>query len=333
MRADLTIAITGAAGVVGRAVREITAKRQVPVERVRLLERPAEEAIISEYAGQAVLISTLEPDSLSDRDLVFLCGNAEESAVCLGWARKRESLFIDLSGAGSEVPEVPVIIAGVNLATLQDRPATIAAPHPIAFALASALSPIERGFGIERAEAVVLRPVSDFGEPGVEELHRQTVGLLNFTDYPREIFGRQVAFNLLPQSALERSGGGTPLEARISHEVAGILGWDQVRLALKTLIAPVFHGHSILVHLEPRQGADRKGLERLLGESEGLAVGPAPEGGVSPVEVAGQKEIRIVEISPDGLATRGFWLSIVASDLAGDAARNAVEIAARLLAG
>src|SRR6185503_13059638 len=83
--ADLGIAITGAASASGQAVRALLAQRKVPAERLRMLEHASDEAIISEYAGQATLIGTLEPAALADRDLVFLCGNEEESRRCLLW--------------------------------------------------------------------------------------------------------------------------------------------------------------------------------------------------------------------------------------------------------
>src|SRR5262245_51657507 len=70
--ADLSIAITGSATPGGRALRAVLAEKGVPVERVRFLEAPSEEAILSEYAGQAILIAPLEPEATADRDLIFL---------------------------------------------------------------------------------------------------------------------------------------------------------------------------------------------------------------------------------------------------------------------
>jgi aspartate-semialdehyde dehydrogenase len=204
-------------------------------------------------------------------------------------------VFVDLSGA-SKSTGAPVVALGVNDAVLEGRPRTVAAPHPIAFALASVLAPIERLAGIDEAEAVVLRPVSDFGEAGVEELHKQTVGLLSFTDTPREVFDRQVAFNIVPQFAFSGEAG---LETRIAGEVARTLGWESPRLTTKILVAPVFHGHSFLVHVETRRAADRAASSRALAGTSGRR--PAKNGG-EPVEAAGQDDLRVVELAPDGLA-------------------------------
>ena len=316
MRADALIAITGAASEPGRGVRESIAEQSVPVERVRLLEKRSEEAIISEYAGQAVLIGALEPEQLVDRDLVFLCGSARETRLCLGWERKAGALFVDLAGEAAAQGVAPVVNVAVNPGRLIGAPATVAAPHPISFALTSALAPLERELGLVSVEATALRPVSDFGEPGIEELHRQTVGLLNFTEYPREVFGHQLAFNLLPQSLFE---------------VAGVFGWESARATVRAFVAPVFHGHALILHLRLGRPVDRREIAKLLAGAEGIAVSLNGVGAVSPVEAAGQKEIRIAEIAPDGVTEGGWWLWLFGGDIPAGAARNAVEIAGRLL--
>ena len=89
MRADVKIAITGATSAVGRAVRVALADRKIPAAFIRLLEKAQEEVILSEYAGEAMIVGTLDPDAFDDRDLVFLCGGTEESVRCLGWVRER----------------------------------------------------------------------------------------------------------------------------------------------------------------------------------------------------------------------------------------------------
>jgi aspartate-semialdehyde dehydrogenase len=332
VKADLKIAVTGAAGTGGHALRTLLAARRVPAERLRLLEGPSEEAIISEYAGQPTLIGTTEPEALADRDIVFLCGSEEESARCLLWERKKHSVYVDLSGAATAQGKAPVVNMEVNASVLAPRPATIGAPHAISFTLTSALAPLESGFGIAAVEAVVLRPVSDFGEAGLEELHKQTVALLNFTEMPKELFGRQAGFNVLPQSSLERLADGAGIEARLCREIEGVFGWTQRRATVRTLVVPVFHGLSVLVHLRLNQPAPLKTLRKALADAAAQgarsAAGPAP----TPAEAAAERVRLAADISSDGLGDTGFWLWLVASDTAAHAARNAIDIADRLFA-
>ena len=331
--ADLKIAVTGAAGRTGQAVRSILAdEHRVPAGKVRLLERGGEEAIISEYAGQATLIGALEPEALADRDVVFLGGGVVESAGCLLWQRKKGSLFVDLSGAAAARGEAPVVSLSVDGKALAGPPATVAAPHALSYAMSMLLAPVERAAGVASATVVVNRPAADFGEAGLEELHKQTVSLLNFGEVPKETYGRQVAFNLVPQTVLDEGAGETGLEERVESELRRILGWPGSRATVRVLVAPVFHGHAGLLHVMPSRMLAPGEVEKILKAQKGITV-TGPRSAATPIEVAERSELLVVSVTPDGGGEGGFWVWFAGGDLPAHAARNAVEIAARALGG
>jgi aspartate-semialdehyde dehydrogenase len=328
---DRKIAVTGATGRSGQAVRTALAAAHVPSDKVRLLEQAGEEAIISEYAGQAMLIGNLEPEALADRDLVFLCGSAAESAGCLLWQRKAGSLFVDLSGAAATRGETPVVNLAVADAALTPAPATVAAPHAISYAISMLLAPIEREAGVAEAIAVIHRPAADFGETGLEELHKQTVSLLSFGEVPKGTIGRQIAFNIVPQSAIDEGGGGEPsLEDRLGSEIHRILGWTAPRATVRVLIASVFHGHAGMVHVKPGRKVSIKQVSEMLKGIKGVSVSVSARSAPSPVEIAERPERMVATITADGRDEGGFWVWFVAGDLPAHAAENAVEIAARV---
>lgn len=333
MLADLKIALVGATTASGQALRAVLAERDIPADRVRLLESPSEEAIISEYAGQPILIGTIEPDGVADRDLVFLCGSVADSARCLLWERKKGSILIDLSGSSSGRGDVPIVNVSVNPSKLSRDAKTVAAPHGISAAITTALGPLVGALSIESLSVVVLRPASDFGEPGIEELHRQTVSLLNFTDLPKRVFGRQLGFNLIAQSTLGSALDGMDLEARLAGEIDRIFDWSPRRTALRAVVVPVFHGTTALVHVRVGGGATVAAARKLLAESPGLALSAAGTAPLSPVEVVGQDQKLVASLVQDGVGEGGFWIWIAGADLAAQAAANAVEIAARLHSG
>ena len=73
--------------------------------------------------------------------------------------------------------------------------------------------------GLREATVVVFQPASAAGAGGVEELYQQSVSLLNFHDLPRAVFGRQIAFNLVPSSLYRKNavpGGSWPGRERVS---------------------------------------------------------------------------------------------------------------------
>ena len=333
VRADRRIAVTGATSALGQVLRTALAQRGVPLEQILLLDQPSEEAILSEYSGEPTLVLGLDPESLADADCVILCGTAEESLRCLEWKRRKDAVVVDLSGASAGAAQAPVVNLAVNPGALDARPGVIAAPHAISFALTSALAPIEAIGGVRSAAGVVLRPASDFGQAGIEELHRQTVSLLNFTDLPKNVFHRQIAFNLLPESAVRENRGAPRLHARIALESARVLGWDEPRATVRLLVAPVFHGHSVLMHVLTREPATPAAIRKALGAAAGLTLRHGVRAEPSPAELADREEELAVDAGADETGGGGFWISMVGAQLREAAARNAVEIAARLLSG
>jgi len=225
----------------------------------------------------------------------------------------------------------------VNLAVdplaLANGPRLVAAPHAISFALTSVLAPIEKVAGIERAAGMVLRPVSDFGEAGIEELHRQTLSLLNFEEIPKGVFGRQIAFNLLPESAVRENPAGAALHARLAAEVDRIFGWTRPRATLRLMVAPVFHGHAVLVHVVVREPISEAALRKVLSETAGVTLRHGPRAELTPVEIAEREGELAVDAVPDEADERGFWVTLMGSQFREAAATNAVEIAGRLLSG
>lgn len=332
--AERKIAVTGAVGRTGQAIRTILAdEHRVPGDNVRLLDHGGEEAIISEYAGQATLIGALEPEALVDRDVVFLCGSASESAGCLLWPRRKGSLFVDLSGAAVARGETPVVNLAVEGSVPAGSQPTVAAPHTLSYALSLLLAPVERAAGVASATAVLHRPAADFGDAGLEELHKQTVSLLNFGEVPKGTYGRQIAFNLVPQTVFDEGGGGEPgLEERVDSELRRMLGWSGSRASVRVLVAPVFHGHAGLLQVKPSRKLGVQELKDLFKGLQGIAM-TTPRSAPTPVEVAQRPELLIVSIAPDGSDEGGFWIWLTGGDLPTHAARNAVEIAARAVGG
>jgi aspartate-semialdehyde dehydrogenase len=235
------VAVVGASTEYGTFVREALENARVPGGRVNLYGTSSGEALISEYHGEARLIQDPDLDEIATHDLIFLCERGEIAGRLLSSAGPG-SLVIDLLDISPS--DVPRVHLGINP---QIAEATgfgrFAVPHPLTLLLAELLHPLDRGPGVVEASAVILRPAADFGREGVEELRQQTVGLLSFAEVPVETFGRQLAFNIIPQAGL--ADGDRELETRIVGGVQELLGWEKNRLTVKLMAAPVFYGHGI----------------------------------------------------------------------------------------
>ena len=168
----------------------------------------------------------------------------------------------------------------------------------------------------------MLRPAADFGDQGVEELREQTVRLLSFAEAPKEIFGKQLAFNLIPQPLLQ--DGEPDLERRVADEVARLLGWEGSRLAVRLVTAPVFYGHSLSLRVELEQDATTDAVSEALSE-QGRIDPPSTASAATPVEATGEGRTTVADVSEDGLG--GYWVWAVVGEASVAAAEQAVRLA------
>jgi aspartate-semialdehyde dehydrogenase len=198
------IAVLGAASPGGARIRAALADRGVPGARVALYGVASEVAVLSEYDGEARLVQPVGELDAHSCAAVFVCEPGHDPEP-LSRAAASGTVVVDLSGS----------VAGAT---------TVA--HPIAGALAAILAPFSTALGLRRASAFVLRPAADFGEAGMEELREQTVRLLRFEKTPSEVFGRQLAFNVIPDPLLPDDESSST--SRIVADTKRILGRGDV---------------------------------------------------------------------------------------------------------
>jgi aspartate-semialdehyde dehydrogenase len=299
------LAVVGAETPTGARLRAALAASGFPGVRLDLFgERAGDEAVLSEYAGEARLIQPALPAEIAGHAVVFLCERGEAARRLVREAGASVAL-VDLVGAAEgergaarvlRVPSAPALLLG------------------------DLLRPLQAAFGVREGVAVLLRPAGDRGQPGLDELRDQTVRLLSFTSAPKDVFGRQLAFNVIPEA------GG---EAALEREVAHLLGWQAPRLTVSTAFVPVFYGHTVLLRLLPEEPAGVEEVERALRSAEGLR-GPAATTADTPLEAAEGMRIDVARVREDGLG--GVWLWAVAGEADAAAADQALRMAAGLAA-
>ncbi len=315
------IAIVGAATPAGSALRKALADRAVPGSSVGLYGTTGGEVVLSEYDGEARIIQEPEPEEIASQDIVFLCQPVPGLRPALAAPGSR-AIVIDLSG-GDGGPSASLVHMALAPPPSDVREREFVIPDPIALVLAELIHPLERAFGIESVTAFVLRPAADFGQPGMDELRDQTVRLLSFASVPKEVFGRQLAFNLIPQQLLPEPD----LERRVAGQVASLVGWREPRIAISIVTAPVFYGHAISLRVATERTAAVKDVLRAIGEDPRLAE-PSHTTAATPLEVVEEQTIAVSLVSDDGAG--GFWIWAVAGEAGTAAVEQAVLLAASL---
>ena len=321
------VALFDATTLAAKGVKDQLAARGFPAASVRLFTSSADAGSnLTEFKGEPMLVTEPDIDTLENLDIAFLCGSPEDGARYLDWAGRVGFVAVDLTGAASG--SAPPVNAAVNPEAIPEGPGVIATPHPIAQILSTLLAPVRKRCGIQEAIAVVLQPASHHGEPGIDELYQQTASLLSFADLPREIFGRQLAFNLIPGFVAGDPRGRDAADAGLPEEIRRITGGSYA-LGVQVIQAPVFHGHAVMAHVVLDAGRSADDLAACFADRDEFQIEPRGER-ATPVERAGEGGILIGGIRP-GARPSSFWIWAVCDDLAGGTVLNAVRIAEMLL--
>lgn len=311
------IALVGSETLLGREIREVFSETSLG-EHLRLLsgEGGDDSIRLTELGDEPAVLNKLDPEELENAAVVILAGSTESSKIAL--EAKPGGVVIDLGGATEEDPEARVRAPQVENSDYRADPSgSQIAAHPAAIAIALVLGRLHRTFGISRSIIHVFEPASERGKSGIDELQRQTVNLLSFQQVPKEIFGAQVSFNMLPKLGEEAAVQLQDVEDRIDRHLATLLERADTGVPMPSIRltqAPVFHGYSLSFWIEFEDAPDVNSIEEaLLGDwidVRGGDVEPPDNAGV-----AGQSGITVGAITPDRNDGNAVWLWVAADNL------------------
>jgi aspartate-semialdehyde dehydrogenase len=298
------IAIAGASTLVGRELKEALSESPLAAADVVLLDEEEAQGQLDQVGDEITFVQAIAPDAFDRIDFTFFCGT--EALTRKHWrdALRTGSTVLDLSGALDQEAGVVVRAPWVEAERLASEspavdlftPAVVPA-HPAALALALVLERLQRAAPVRIAFATLLQPASEFGRAALDELHQQTIGLLNFQGTPRELYDTQAAYNLLTGLGEAAKVSLGAVEARVRRHYAALSAGRWPALALQVVHAPVFHGHTFSVAVELEQPAELAALEEAL---SGGRVELVLEDTDSPSNLAatGQNEV-LVRLRPE----------------------------------
>ena len=213
-------------------------------------------------------------------------------------------------------------MAGLDSVRIEQRSATLLiSPSPIVILLAHLLQPFEQ-LGPSSAVAQVLLPASSHQQSGLDELFEQTRAILSMRDdRPTEVFGKQIAFNLLPVGA-DISG--------YLQQLKSLIG-DQTTVALQIVQAGVFHGLACSLFIQFEKDPGLSALRKLLTAHPWIEIvedGDHP----GPTDAAAREEILVANLSASPTRDGGYQLWAVMDNLTRGGASNVIEVIESLFA-
>ena len=336
MNREYDVAVVGATGAVGEAMISILEERNFPVRKLYLLAsaRSAGKSIM--FHGKSVRVTDLAEFDFSQVQIGLFSAGASISEKFAPVAAAAGCVVIDNTSQFRRDEDVPLIVPEVNIEALAGYSARniIANPNCSTIQMLVALKPIYDAVGIERINVATYQAVSGTGKEAIEELAGQTASLLNGQEVVREVYPKQIAFNVLPQIDTFQENGYTREEMKMVWETRRIFDDSAIQVNPTCVRVPVFFGHSEAVHIETVDKITAQQARLLLEKAPGIIVMDDRVDGSYPTAVtesAGTDGVFVSRIREDISHPKGLDMWIVADNVRKGAALNSVQIAESLI--
>ena len=336
MSKQVNVAIVGATGAVGETMLKILAERNFPVGKLHVLASERSAGSEVHYGAKSLIVQDLATFDPAGVDIALFSAGGSVSKQYAPKFAAAGAVVIDNSSAFRQDDDVPLVVAEVNPEAARNRPrGIIANPNCSTMQMLVALAPIHRAVGIERINVATYQSVSGTGRRALEELGKQTAGMLNFQTVQPEVYPVQIAFNVIPHGGDFTDNGYTTEEMKLVWETRKILDDESIGVNATVVRVPVFYGHSEAVHIETRDKLSAADARALLEKAPGVEVVDEHTGGGYPTPVthaSGTDPVYVGRIREDISHPRGLSLWVVADNIRKGAALNAVQLAELVLA-
>lgn len=317
MTRKLRVAIVNPLSITGKEIRGRLREREFPIAEVDLFDSGGGSAgALTDEGGEAGYVAAIDEDSLGSADVVFLCDPDATSRALAAEAAAQGAVVVEIADDGSGAP--PAVVTGVNDSALPTSvPLSARVPTASALLLARLVVGLRAAGEISRMTVTQLEPASLDGDAALEEMLGQALGLLNFRPLPKNVFGRQMAFNVFADPARGNA---------LVSELRALLGVS-FPISVTTLRGPSFHGHGFALVVEYASPApDRERLAAALAAAEGIEL---HEGESLPgtVEAAGTDESHVLIVGAEPAIPGAFRIWMVADHLRTGPALNAIVLA------
>jgi aspartate-semialdehyde dehydrogenase len=339
----MRVAVLGATGVVGREMLRTLEQRSFPVDELVPLASPRSAGTRLPFRDEDVEVEAVEEARFRGIDVALFSAGATASREWAQRAVTSGAVVVDNSSAFRMDPQVPLVVPEINGEALRDHRGIVANPNCTAITAVMAVAPLHAAAGLTAMVVSSYQSVSGAGHRGVAELLEQVEKLRGSEeDLARpdvdvlpagEVFGRTIAYNILPRGGTFEESGATSEETKLVQESRKILGIGDLEVAATVARVPVVAGHSVSIYAEFERDLTPAAAREALGAFPGIEVvdDPGADRFPTPLDGAGRDEVLVGRIR-QGPGPRSMLLFATADNLRKGAALNAIQIAERLIA-
>ena len=331
---EVSIAVVGATGAVGRELLKILEQRQFPARQIKLLASSRSAGMRLQVMGQELIVEETTPNSFKGADIVFISVDTQLSGEFAPIAVNAGALVIDDSSYFRMRPEVPLVVPEVNGEDVESHQGIISIPNCSTTPIVMLAHPLRRVSPIVRIIADTYQSVSGAGGGAMLELSEQSRGLLDegHTEPPQAL-PHQIAFNVIPRIDSFLPDGYTREEQKMLQETQKIMHSTDISVSATCVRVPVYISHSEALHIEFEQPVSAEDAREVLGKMPGVKVLDSPEDSIYPMpwDVAGTDDVYVGRIRKDVSHPNGLAMWVVSDNLRKGAALNAIQIVEEVL--
>lgn len=331
---NLTVAVVGATGAVGREFLEIFKSHNFPVGNLKLLASERSAGKHLNFKDEPVCIEVAGPESFEGVEVAFFSAGAARSRALIPAALKAGAICIDNSSAFRMDSDVPLVVPEINWSAVSPEHKLFPVANCTAIVLCMAVAPLRKLGKIERLIVSTYQSASGGGAAMMDELESQTRSVLAGKQAAPVVLKEPYAFNLFSHNTPINEFGYNEEEWKVIHETRKILEMADLKVNVTCVRVPVMRAHSESVTIEfggeaPSLEAIRTALEgacgvKLMDDREGNRF-------PTPLEASGKEEVFVGRIRMDLSHPSAVSMFIAGDQLLKGAALNAVQIAEKLI--
>ncbi|MCY3620529.1 MAG: aspartate-semialdehyde dehydrogenase [Gammaproteobacteria bacterium] len=326
----LNVAIVGATGAVGTAMRRLIDERRFPAGDIRLLASSRSAGRRFTVGGRSRTVEILDDFDFTGTQLALFSTGGGISLEHAPRAAAAGAIVIDNTSAFRQKADIPLVVPEVNGHRIADGigPNIIANPNCVAIPLTVACKPIYDAVGIDRINVATYQSVSGAGASGVRELEDQTQQAVRgdpIDGFP--VHPAQMAFNVISHAWTMGEDGFSDEETKVVNETRKILEDDDLGVNPTCVRVPVYYGHSMAVHVETRDAISPTQARDLLRSAPGVVLVEGDEAPTAVEHAAGRDGVFVGRVRRDPSHERGLDLWVVSDNVRKGAALNSIQIA------
>ncbi len=332
MSKKYAVAVVGATGLVGEAMRDVLERREFPIGRFVPLASARSAGSSVTFRGAEHKVEVLDNFDFSGIDVALFSAGASVSAEAAPRAAAAGAVVIDNTSQFRYDEDIPLVVPECNAERIADyrNRGIIANPNCSTIQLVVALKPIQDAVGIERVNVATYQAVSGAGRSAMEALTEGSQAWLANAEVPAPGPEKPVAFNAVPKIDRLMDNGYTKEEMKLYWETRKILEDPDIMVNATCVRVPVYYGHSEAVHVETRTKVTVPEVQKLLNSAPGVTVIDGEEPCAYPTaatDAAHRDAVYVGRIREDMTHPRGLNLWVVADNVRKGAALNSVQIA------